>query len=138
MLKSQQYSKIVFDHVQDIAKNEEKNKDKDLNARKYKSLCKRAGGIFRTIGLIQFLTFIAAKGRKYEHYRFLSEHLQKELHDIGLVRSAPGQDFLNELQQLDLPNFMRVSQSVLKLLLWHKRIGEILIEGDADDPDDKD
>lgn len=126
MLKSQHYSDIVFKNVSRIPQ------ESDDNPKRYKSLCKRAGGIFRTVGLVQFATFIAAKGKKEPYYQWLSDHLQRELRDAMVLQSSNENQFLEKIRQLSLPEYMNVSRAVLQLLQWHKRIAEILIEGTAD------
>lgn len=126
MLKSQQCADIVFKNVALIAAEEGEN------PKRYKSLCKRAGGLFRTVGLVQFATFITAKGRKEPYYAWLSDHLQRELKAIESLQSVDSDDFLEKIRRLPLPEYMNVSRAVLQLLLWHKRVSEILIEGTAD------
>src|SRR5512133_487684 len=126
MLKSQKYSGLVFDNVKSIA-----NVDANV-AKRYKSLCKRAGGIFRTVGLVHFVTFIEAKGKKEPNYEVLSHHLQSEINEIQLLKSTDANDYLKKIRELNLPKFMQVSQTVLQLLQWHKRMSEILIEGIED------
>lgn len=127
MLKSQQYSDIVFKNVTQITG------EKDDNPKRYKSLCKRAGGIFRTVGLVQFATFIEAKGKKETYYKWLSDHLRRELNDIALLKSKDNSDYLDSIRKLALPEYMNISRVVLQLLQWHKRITEILIEGSDDE-----
>lgn len=123
MLNSQRYSTLVFDEISKL--------DASLQAEeavRYKALCKRAGGIFRTVGLAQFATFIAAKGQKLEYYRWLSEHLRRELNEIGTIRAREEEAYLAEIRKLDLPSYMQASRVMLGLLQWHKRLAEVLIE----------
>ena len=130
MLKNQHYSDLVFKNVIRLA-----GEDQDI-ARRYKSLCKRAGGIFRTVGLVQFATFIEAKGKKEKYYQWLSEHLQRELNDVQAIKSSNSSEYLEKIRKLSLPDYMNMSRVVLQLLQWHKRIAEILIEGTADEGDE--
>ncbi|TWI62867.1 CRISPR type III-B/RAMP module-associated protein Cmr5 [Desulfobotulus alkaliphilus] len=127
MLKNQKYSDAVFFSINGLA-----NEDK-MTAKRYKSLCKRSGGIFRTVGLVQFVTFIEAKGKKEKHYAWLSEHLRTEMDKVGALKSKGTEDYLANIRRLNLPEYMQASRNMLTLLQWHKRIGEILIEGTADD-----
>ena len=137
-IKSQIYSEMAFKYVNEIAALQKADeKDNSKLARRYKSLCKRAGGIFRTVGLVQFTTFIEAKGKKDVHYEKLSKQLQKELKDLGTVESDTVDGYLEKIRKLSLPEYMQVSQVVLQLLMWHKRMSEILIEGEDDDRMDK-
>ncbi len=127
MLKSQQYADMVFKKVSALAQEDGER------PKRYKSLCKRSGGIFRTVGLVQFATFLEAKGRKEPHYADLARHLREELHEINLLRSEDSTDYLAQIRRLPLPAYMHVSRTVLHLLQWHKRLGEILIEGIPED-----
>ncbi len=129
MLKNQKYADMVFRNISSVAREGDW-------AKRYKSLCKRSGGIFRTVGLVQFVTFIEAKGRKERHYQWLAEHLRLELKEIELLQSADSTDYLTRIRALPLPAYMHVSRTVLQLLQWHKRMGEILIEGALDDDHD--
>ncbi|WP_419780210.1 type III-B CRISPR module-associated protein Cmr5 [Maridesulfovibrio sp.] len=128
MLRGQKYSDLVFKEVEAVSLSlDEKYRTK------YKSLCKRAGGIFRTVGLLQFMAFIDAKGRKEKQYADLGEHLRSELCMLNLVTSSKLEPFLRELRQAQLPEYMHLSRCVLDLLQWHKRISEIMIAGEADE-----
>jgi|GEM_PF-1744292 len=137
-IKSQIYSESAFNYVNEVAALQKPDdKDSCKMARRYKSLCKRAGGIFRTVGLVQFTTFIEAKGKKDVHYEKLSQQLQRELKDLRIVESDTVGVYLEKIRNLSLPEYMQVSQVVLQLLMWHKRMSEILIEGEEDDRTDK-
>lgn len=127
MLNSQRYSTLVFDQINGMGPAL-----KGEDAGPYKALCKRAGGIFRTVGLVQFVTFIAAKGKKHDHYRWLSEHLRHELNETGTIRAREEEAFLAAVRKLDLPRYMQASRVVLGLLQWHKRLAEVLIEKEAE------
>ncbi|QTA80250.1 Putative CRISPR type III-B/RAMP module RAMP protein Cmr5 [Desulfonema limicola] len=130
--KSQLYSDLVFINVQDLVQSLE-NDDKRL--KKYKSLCKRSGGVFRTVGLIQFLTFLAAKATKdtEKHHEDLLSHLRLELHTCNIVNSENIVSFLAAIRQQEFAEYMRTSAETLKFLQWHKRISDILIIGTVED-----
>ncbi|MDY0361178.1 MAG: type III-B CRISPR module-associated protein Cmr5 [Desulforegulaceae bacterium] len=127
--KSQIYSEIVFNKVNQLINNE----NDDALLKKYKSLCKRAGGLLRTFGLIQFLTFLAAKGSKQEekHHLFLLEQIREELKEQSILDSGNKNVFLSKVQGLELPEYMMTTAETLKFLQWHKRISDILIQGNA-------
>ncbi|MDA3895229.1 MAG: type III-B CRISPR module-associated protein Cmr5 [Desulfobacteraceae bacterium] len=140
--KSQIYSDIVFDKIQKFIEKERKEhsvaehaerKDSEF-ARKYKALNKRSGGLLRTVGLIQFLTFLAAKAtkEKEKHHGDLLEHLRDELFKLNIVRAQNTDEFLHVVRRQELPEYMRTTSEILKLLQWHKRISDILISGTAE------
>lgn len=137
MLRSQRYSALVFDNVETVAKRQQNNK-KDKVPSRYKGLCKRAGGILRTVGLIQFMAFIEAKGARETHYEILGEHLSREFRDTGLIANETPRQFLESIRRMNLPTYMNTTRAALQLLQWHKRIAEILIEGTADDQSEED
>lgn len=131
MLRSQRYSDLVFKNITAMSNAEGET------SKKYKSLCKRAGGIFRTVGLIQFMAFIEAKSAKEDNYKILAEHLRRELKELNLVQDYSPLKFMEAIREMSLPAYMHISRSVLQLLQWHKRIAEIMIEGDSHDCEDK-
>ncbi|WP_419783954.1 type III-B CRISPR module-associated protein Cmr5 [Maridesulfovibrio sp.] len=131
MLRGQKYSDLVFKEVEAVLALDEKPRTK------YKSLCKRAGGIFRTVGLLQFMTFIDAKGRKEKQYATLGEQLRRELYALNLVNNSELEPFLEDLRKVQLPEYMHISRCMLDLLQWHKRISEIMIAGESVTHDDE-
>ena len=137
--KSQKYSQKVFENISKLVEeqSDENGKQKKPLAR-YKSLSKRSGGLLRTVGLIQFLTFLAAKATKPSeiHHDFLLKHLSYELNELKILVNKDWTQLIEKVQKQELPQYMRLSQEVLKLLQWHRRISEILIIiGTADQED---
>ncbi|WP_027180400.1 type III-B CRISPR module-associated protein Cmr5 [Maridesulfovibrio bastinii] len=130
MLKSQKYSEFVFEEVKAVVAQE------GGSQQQYKSLCRRAGGIFRTVGLLQFMAFIEAKGTKYGYYQDLGEQLRRELKKLKLVDDDNRDPFFEILRKAQLPEYMHISRTVLELLQWHKRLSEVMISGQSDDHDE--
>lgn len=129
--RSQRYSDTVFNSIQTFV-----NQEQDiLLQRKYKSLCKRAGGVLRTVGMIQFLTFLAARKPKEIQHGILLEHIRMELSTLGILSVNAEQDLLRLVRQATLAKYMQLTTDVLTLLQWHKRICDVLIEGTADEED---
>ena len=129
MTRNQRYSDLVFARVQEVGEQGD-------TAKRYKSLCKRAGGILRTVGLIQFLAFITAKAEHGElHYLILTDHLREEMNALHLTGGNDARSLLSVVQSMNLPAYMQTTRAALQLLQWHKRIAEIMIHGDADDSD---
>ncbi len=126
--KSQKYSQLVFTTIIDLI-----NADHDSKTiKRYKSLCKRSGGLLRTVGLIQFLTFLAAKATKETevHHQYLLDQLKSELKEINVLDAQDSHYLLDKIRQQNLPVYMNTTTQVLQLLQWHKRIADILITGD--------
>ena len=126
-INSQKHSDIVFNSIGALV---EAQGDDSLPARRYKSLAKRAGGILRTVGLVQFLSFLAAKAGE-SHYRSLLDHLTRELDAIDAVPATTPVTLLSKVRQMDLPDYMRTTSLALQLLQWHGRISDIMITGTA-------
>jgi CRISPR type III-B/RAMP module-associated protein Cmr5 len=126
--KSQAYSQAVFENIQKLIKEEPED---SKPVKQYKSLTKRAGGLLRSVGLIQFLTFLAAKATKPKevHHGFLLNHLAHELEALKILAVKTPERLISQVQQQELPQYMRITQEVLKLIQWHRRISEILISG---------
>ena len=124
---SQKYSQIVFARIQ---KNIER--ENDINVlRRYKSLCKRSGGILRTVGLVQYLAFLKAKSKKYEYYKMLLNDLTAE---SGNGDNADA--FLQKVYKMSLSDYMQLTRTALLLLQWHKRVSDILIDGTCESGED--
>ena len=124
---SQKYSQIVFARIQ---KNIESNRDTKV-LRQYKGLCKRSGGVLRTVGLVQYIAFLKAKSGKYAHYKMLLADLTTE--------SGNGDNtdaFMQKVYKMSLSDYMQLTRLVLLLLQWHKRVSDILIEGTCESGED--
>lgn len=130
--RSQKHADAVFGEVERYV-GEEQNQQ---TLRRYKSLCKRAGGLLRTVGLIQFLAFVEAKGRRETYYAALIEHVRRELHGVAGLQCADSAGLLTQVRRQELPRYMQTTRQVLLLLQWHKRVAEILIEGNAEEGGD--
>ena len=126
--KSQEYSKVVFESVQRLVGKEPED---SKPVKRYKSLSKRAGGLLRSVGLVQFLTFLSAKAAKpgEVHHKFLLDHLACELKELKILAINTPDQLISHVQQQELPQYMRITQEVLKLIQWHRRISDILIIG---------
>ena len=88
------------------------------------------------MGLIQFLTYLQAKGQKETeiHHKDLLKHLHVECCNlVAGVQANQVEAFLGHVRGYDLPKYMQVTREVLLLLRWHKQISDVLIEGTADD-----
>lgn len=124
---SQKYSEIVFNRIQ---KNISATRETKV-LKQYKGLCKRSGGILRTVGLIQYLAFLKSKSAKYEHYKLLLNDLAEE--------SKPGTSadvFMESVRKMNLGDYMQSTRHVLTLLQWHKRVSDILISGTCESEED--
>jgi len=129
--KHQRFADIVFGNVSQIALDQQQGGDQDRIARKYKSLCKRSGGLLRNSGFIQYLAFLKARGQRPSeyHHHILYDHLQSEIRQLGLIE--PDTDLFDFSRQVSMPKYMHLSREVLVLLQWHKRLGDTMIQGDA-------
>lgn len=137
--KSQRYADVVFPNVQEVATLQQEGADDQ--AKKYKSLCKKAGALIRISGLVQAIAFFVAKGqRKTEaHHQVFLRHLQAELYALKLLGNAPADDgglgLLEKIRALRLPQYMVMTREVLQLCNWHKRLADTLIIVTSDDRD---
>jgi len=128
--KDQKYSTVVFSNINRLIDNQN-----EASLKKYKSLCKRAGSLLRTVGLMQFYAFLQAKATKDAeiHHQYLLEHLQQELHQQGIIKSQNIADLAKKIRGANLTNYMLITRETLRFLQWHKRIADTLIEGHAND-----
>ena len=128
--RNQAYSAAVYDKVCSVAK--------EPIAGKYKGLCKRAGSLVRTSGLMQTVAFMEARGQRdsERQYHVLLEHLQSELLDLKVVNQQQGRFWLTAyVRRLELPEYMALTSRILLLLNWHKRLVETLITADVEEED---
>ena len=119
--KSQIYADVAFPRVR------EANDSVEINARKYKTLCKKAGSLVRNSGLMQTLAFFKARGQRTgeEHHLILLDHLEREMCELGLIGR---EDNLYETTKTaELPQYMVLTREALRLFNWHKRLCETLI-----------
>lgn len=124
---SQKCSKAVFDAVQQFI---DKNKSKETELLlPYRSLCKSAGGMLRTVGLSQFLVYLRAKGVESKEFQELLNQLSAEFYEVFESRKAPEDPgkFIQDVQEQELPQYMFCTRRILILLQWHKRIASVLI-----------
>ncbi len=135
--KNQCFSQAVFERVTQQVNALGQG---TLRLRKYKGLCKRSGGMLRTMGLIQYLTFMRARGQRQTEIQYLDllEDLRVESRTLNLVSgNIDNQEhFLANIRSLELPKYMYLTREVLRLLDWHKRLADVLIQGAVDDFDD--
>ncbi|NNM55362.1 MAG: type III-B CRISPR module-associated protein Cmr5 [Spirochaetales bacterium] len=123
--RSQRYADIVFEKIKTFVGAP----SSDLSG--YKSLCKRSGGLLRTLGLMQFLVFLKAKEAKNTQHGVLLKHLQEELKELKDLETSNENDLIQKVLKETLPSYMKITKTVLLLLQWHKRIAEILIDAEA-------
>lgn len=130
--KSQKFANAVFTNVRRMADLQQAGAaaDDDLLARKYKSLCKRAGSLVRNSGLMQTVAFFEARAGKDDHYRDLRDHLDAEIKDLHINTGAAS--LLDFVRTRPLPQYMYLTREVLHLLNWHKRLADAMISGTAD------
>ena len=131
--KDQRYSESVFKEVQGLVADGGSSQE----VKRYKSLCKRAGSILRTVGLIQFLVYLKAKAAKASevHHKYLLDHLASGLKNNAVVGNSGSDDLIEKIRRHNLGDYMYVTRETLRLLQWHKRIADILIEGTAEEGD---
>jgi len=119
--KSQIYADVVFPQVRAA------NDSADIDAKKYKTLCKKAGSLVRNSGLMQTLAFFKARGQRNgeEHHLTLLNHLELEMRELGLIGN---EDKLYKItRNAELPRYMVLTREILRLFNWHKRLCETLI-----------
>ena len=134
--RSQRFSDMVFRRVFEIADEQTQGGEFDKKAKKYKSLCKRSGGMLRNSGLMQFIAFLKARGQRdsQRHHIILYDHLAEELQESGIMGN--NDNLFRFCYTISLPMYIRLTREVLLLLQWHKRLADTLIQGDASEQED--
>lgn len=131
--RQQRYSSVVYERVLTMVDNP--------RAGKYKGLCRGAGSLVRTSGLMQTVAFLEARGQREERCLDLLRHLQEELVALNIVAPQPADPkwwLACHVRGLALPDYMTLTRNVLLLLNWHKRLCESLIQAPEDMGDEED
>lgn len=134
--RSQVYSDVIFGLVQGYVDGTRDDQQK----KRYKALCKRSGGLLRTIGLVQYLTYLKAKGEGEAHYKRLLGHLAEGLsrsrgEQVAAGATELGDTLLANVRRQGSLDYMQTTREIFGLIQWHKRIADILIEGNCEEED---
>lgn len=124
--KSQRFANAVLPHVLAVV-----GEDSD-QAKKYKTLCKKAGALVRNSGLMQTLAFFHARAQREDHFKILIDHLTSELVSGNVIEpdTENQERYLFDYVRISsVPVYMILTREVLHLLNWHKRFCDTLIEG---------
>lgn len=124
--KSQRFANAVLPRVLAVAG------DDQGQARKYKTLCKKAGSLVRNSGLMQVLAFFHARAQREHHFKTLIDHLTSELVAGEVIEpDAENQEryLFDYVRTTSVPVYMILTREVLHLLNWHKRFCDTLIDG---------
>ena len=112
----QKYATKVYERIQSVLTDypgEENKKKRD----EYGALALKLPVLVRQAGLIQALTFVAARHR--------DEHKRRILNDLAQVLGLNSDnDLLNQARRTSLPEYMLLTQQVLWALEWFKRFAQ--------------
>jgi len=110
----QKYANTVYQRIQDV-KNTYKNDEQKQKA--YGALALKLPVLIRQAGLIQALTFVAARQR--------DAHKQRILDDLAQVLGlGSGDVLLKRARTASLSEYMFLTQQVLWALEWFKRFAQ--------------
>ena len=108
----QRYAKAVYQRIQDIKQSYPDDKQKE-----YGALALKLPVLVRQAGLVQALTFVAARQREAHKYRILDDLAQV----LGL---GSGDDLLAQARSTSVVEYMFLTQQVLWTLEWFKRFAQ--------------
>lgn len=108
----QRYAKAVYQRIQDIKQSYPDDKQKE-----YGALALKLPVLVRQAGLVQALTFVAARQREAHKYRILDDLAQV----LGL---GSGDDLLAQARSTSVVEYMFLTQQVLWTLEWFKRLAQ--------------
>ena len=112
----QRYATKVYERIQSVLADypgEENKKKRD----EYGALALKLPVLVRQAGLIQALTFIAARQREAHKYRILDDLAQ-------VLGVGSGEDLLEQAREAPLSKYMYLTQRVLWALEWFKRFAQ--------------
>jgi CRISPR-associated protein Cmr5 len=117
--REQEYAVTVFDQVSRL-KEAYKADPKQIDPKKYGSLCHTLPVLIRTAGLIQALAFVEARGK---------DAGKQLLADLAQTVGTP--NLVDTAHKATLGPYMRLTQQVLDALLWYKRFAQSVLNVDA-------
>lgn len=124
---------MVLDNVRALVQAAESEPNAHL-PEKYRSLCKRFGSLVRNSGLASAVAFLRAGGEP--HHEALLTHLRTELNATAPFPSGTvggsGSEFHDFIVDASLSDYMIATREVLRLLYWHRRIVETLVEDEEE------
>ena len=108
----QRYANGVYRRIQDVKKSYPDEKQKE-----YGALALKLPVLVRQAGLVQALTFVAARQR--------DAHKRRILDDLAQVLDVnSGDDLLKQAREAPLPEYMFLTHRVLWALEWFKRFAQ--------------
>ena len=109
----QKYADAVYRRIQDV-----KTSYPDEKKRKeYGALALKLPILVRQAGLVQALTFVAARQREAHKRRILDDLAQ-------VLGEGSGEDLLEQAREAPLSKYMYLTQRVLWALEWFKRFAQ--------------
>ena len=108
----QRYAKAVYQRIQDIKQSYPDDKQKE-----YGALALKLPVLVRQAGLVQALTFVAARQREAHKRRILDDLAQ-------VLGEGSGEDLLEQAREAPLAKYMYLTQRVLWALEWFKRFAQ--------------
>ena len=126
--KSQIYSQKVFSTIKTYIDGAG-----DEHAKSYKTVIKGSAGLMRNCGLIQTLAFWAHKDEPA--HRAILLQLATVSPELDFIpKGAKNADaFRGMVENLSMPDYMKLSREILTLMCWFRRYVDVLIEGEAED-----
>ena len=108
----QKYAEAVYRCIQDV-----KQSYPDEKGKEYGALALKLPILVRQAGLVQALTFVAARQQ--------DKHKRRILDDLAKVLGAgTGDDLLEQARKASLPEYMLHTQKILLALEWFKRFAQ--------------
>ena len=111
----QRYADAVYQRIQDVKQSYPDDKQKE-----YGALALKLPVLVRQAGLVQALTFVAARQDRQR-----DAHKRRILDDLAQVLDmGSGDDLLKRARKAPLPEYMFLTQRVLWALEWFKRFAQ--------------
>ena len=126
LTRDQQYAISAHDCVFKISKDYENS---EQNRRKYGSTAHKLPILIHTAGLAQALTFIETRGSsKKGEINPYKDFLRDLEQTIG--KDEP-KSLCERAREVDLAEYMLLTQQVLHALVWYKRFAQSILDVDA-------
>ena len=118
--RDQEYAALIFEQVKSVAIGDQK---------KYGAMAHQLPILVRTAGLAQALVY--ADSRSKDAVDLLLTHL------AVAMKMGDKNNLLVSSRSVDITEYIRLTNGVLKALLWYKRFAQSVLHIDASEADDE-
>lgn len=115
MTKQQQWAKLAFARVREVAGKEQE--------KKYATRCMQAPSLLQQAGLVQTLAFW---GKDEEHRKFRDDVARV----FGKNGQEPGKELMKQVLEADARDYIVLSRDIADIAIWFRRFAQSELKGE--------